>query len=830
MSGLPMKHAFLIMAYKDYWMLNQIVQSIDDERNDIYIHMDIKAKDFKEKFITSTKHSKVSFTERIDVSWAGDSKIKCIILLFNYAYNNGVYRYYHLMTESDYVIKDLDHFHNFFINNDGKEFVDFREPLKKMSRFYDQYRFFQNEMGRNTQYPELYPIEQNLLKKQIQNNIHRVDNELIYYRSEGVFSLTSDFVLYILNNIGFIAKNFFNGIYADEYFISTLIMNSEFKKNLYSNNIRLIDWVHRTANVPHPITFTCSHYDLIINSDCLFARKFNSFVDYKIISLINQNIHNRDSVEQLNIISTVQDIYDMARESDYTVCIPLFIVGKTILDCFQNNECSNYHYILRDADSGVDETIVNDKCLAVLYNEGNQCSSIKIGDIFYTMEPVEGYHFFFIQNGKVDGCIIDVNARVICNPLIKKVANKADIPVLIDEDKEMLRSESSWQRYIAVRKLLSRPYIEIDFKDVVIDLLTDDSPYSNAALASLYKDKRLDCYDLEKACDCLYKAIRSNEIWIIEQWTLELFEILQSIGTNDSYRESIKVLEPLLSSDDGRAIGCLAKCYRYGRGVEKNLNEAAQLMKKAADQDVRWAERSYFDILWEINTPESMQSMIEYAQHESDHDNMDLRGRLARAYRDGKGVDRDLFRASKLMKEAADNRIGWAKWEYFDILWKINTPESLEKMVDFAQIESDYGNMELRARLARAYRDGKGVDRDLRKAADLMRSVHGEKPRWAKREYFDILWNMRTPETDSEMFQFIESLLNTNDKEYQIRSAMCYRDGRGVEKDMIKAAKLMKAAADQGSVKAKLEYADILWSMKNSDADRQLFDYLNVSD
>ena len=72
--------------------------------------------------------------------------------------------------------------------------------------------------------------------------------------------------------------------------------------------------------------------------------------------------------------------------------------------------------------------------------------------------------------------------------------------------------------------------------------------------------------------------------------------------------------------------------------------------------------------------------------------------------------------------------------------------------------------MELRARLARAYRDGRGVQRDLRKAADLMRSIGSANPKWAKWEYLDILWMINTPETDKEMFDFA-SAFAAEDKE-----------------------------------------------------------------
>ena len=39
-----MKHAYLILAHNEFVILERLIQSIDDERNDIYIHFDGKLK------------------------------------------------------------------------------------------------------------------------------------------------------------------------------------------------------------------------------------------------------------------------------------------------------------------------------------------------------------------------------------------------------------------------------------------------------------------------------------------------------------------------------------------------------------------------------------------------------------------------------------------------------------------------------------------------------------------------------------------------------------------------------------------------------------------
>ena len=41
-----MKHAYLIMAHNEFNILEKIIKLIDDERNDIFVHIDENSYDF----------------------------------------------------------------------------------------------------------------------------------------------------------------------------------------------------------------------------------------------------------------------------------------------------------------------------------------------------------------------------------------------------------------------------------------------------------------------------------------------------------------------------------------------------------------------------------------------------------------------------------------------------------------------------------------------------------------------------------------------------------------------------------------------------------------
>jgi len=100
-----------------------------------------------------------------------------------------------------------------------------------------------------------------------------------------------------------------------------------------------------------------------------------------------------------------------------------------------------------------------------------------------------------------------------------------------------------------------------------------------------------------------------------------------------------------------------------------------------------------------------------------------IKRRISLMYLNGKGVEKDLDKAADWMRKASQRLGGWSYNELFDILWKINTSESLSEMISVAQNAAEKGDGHAMLRLGRAYREGMGVEKDLDKAADWMRKA-----------------------------------------------------------------------------------------------------------
>lgn len=295
------KHAYLIMAHNNFDFLKKELLLLDDERNDIFIHIDKKAKDINMTSVTENiKKSKVYFIPRRKIKWAGYSGIQCELELLRSAIKEGQYAYYHLLSGADLPLKSQDEIHEFFFQHQGKEFVSFDrktprlEDLNRAKRYY----FFQEIYGRNRKNPillALFILDKISIKAQKVLNVNRFRKEqgLQLQKGPNWFSITHELALYVLKKEPWIKRYFSYTRSGDEVFLQTIVNNSKFKERLYqdgltkNNNacLRKIDWGRGK-----PYVWRVQDYEELINSGCLFARKFDPGVDEKIINMLYDNV------------------------------------------------------------------------------------------------------------------------------------------------------------------------------------------------------------------------------------------------------------------------------------------------------------------------------------------------------------------------------------------------------------------------------------------------------------------------------------------------------------------------------------------------------------
>ena len=284
-----MRFAYLIMAHHRFDVLKELLKDLDDERNDIFLHIDKKA-----KHVPTTELKKcinkanLVLVRPIKVYWGHSSQIECVLKLMKAAYNKGFHDYYHLLVGVEFPIVDQDEIFRFFQDNNGKEFIGYdRNDSQFLNRI--KYYYLWGKYARNNSkiQQRLYLDGVKLVHFQIKMRVNRISNDTIEYRKGYAnWSITDKLVKYILSKERYIRKRMWLTSCADEVIFHTIIYNSEFRENVYDlkdeyhSCMRLTTWNDENNRL------TTDDINYIIDSGRLFARKLDGDDAMELIKMI----------------------------------------------------------------------------------------------------------------------------------------------------------------------------------------------------------------------------------------------------------------------------------------------------------------------------------------------------------------------------------------------------------------------------------------------------------------------------------------------------------------------------------------------------------------
>lgn len=304
-----MKHAFLVIAHNNWDYLKQVIETLDSDLCDFYIHVNTKVSfpsniDFSE----SVRKSKVYFTPRIPIIWGEYGICEASIIALKEAYQNGGgYDYYHLLTGSDiplYSMRKLDSFFeaNVFNNPSGKmktNYLSAGKPNAKMASRVKYYNSFIGHWRDSNKCTRKIATASNTLLCYIQrfmgiDRFKRAGVEL--YCGSSWWSITHDFAEYYLSKSEWAEKQFGRATFAaDEFVPHTVLMNSKFRDSCYDppngihKNLRLLDFDGGNG-YGSPKVWTMDDKEILVSSKDLFARKFEKNIDNEIIEFILDKI------------------------------------------------------------------------------------------------------------------------------------------------------------------------------------------------------------------------------------------------------------------------------------------------------------------------------------------------------------------------------------------------------------------------------------------------------------------------------------------------------------------------------------------------------------
>lgn len=279
------------MAYKYPEQVEKLIHSMTHPNFFFYIHLDQKI-DIRD-FEYLAKLDRVVFIKnRVLCNWGGFSFVKAIFTSMKeiLSFNEG-YSFINLMSAQDYPIKPVNELYSFLLKNEGKCFISYDNDHKRewwahaMKRL-EHYHL--TDMSFKGKY-----VVQSIVNKLLPKRVFPLDIPLYGSSDATWWTITSDCAAYLIEFMDQNPKlaDFLRYTWgADEFVVTTIVMNSPFKNKVINNNLRLITWSEGLAN---PRILMSDDMELIKASDRFFARKFDIVADPLIFDTLNVYLNKK---------------------------------------------------------------------------------------------------------------------------------------------------------------------------------------------------------------------------------------------------------------------------------------------------------------------------------------------------------------------------------------------------------------------------------------------------------------------------------------------------------------------------------------------------------
>ncbi len=295
------------------------------------------------------------------------------------------------------------------------------------------------------------------------------------------------------------------------------------------------------------------------------------------------------------------------------------------------------------------------------------------------------------------------------------------------------------------------------------------NPFAQTVLANLYGGGQVLFEDTDEVRKYLAESIigieRYAENGDVRAMTIRGVTCESKLFDNN-YTEAVKWYRKASERKCAKATAQLARCYKYGLGVEKDEKEAERLLQESADQNhvlgitglAIWRE--------ENGDFKASEALYRRAAEQNDVEAILL---LASRHFVGRGVEKNDEEALKWYREGAKYADGLSMcalgtaYRYGNLGLERNDAEAAA----WFRRAADVGHAKGMARLGECYCEGIGVTQNIDEALNW----------WRKAD-------------------------EKEDREASYKIGECYALGRGVEKNEAEAIKWFHKSAEQGNVAA----------------------------
>jgi hypothetical protein len=309
-----MKIAYLILAHDDPRHLRRLVEAVQDDWTQIYVHIDKKAE--LARFTRAIDLSRVTFIpDRVSACWGGFSLVQATLNLMAAArHGSTAPDWYALISGADYPIRSNRAIRDCLHASDREHIsliempsADGRKPLDRLERLH-----FEHACGRYVPQRVLLTQTNRLLEKYYKRDYRRVLGDIKPYAGSQWWVLSREAVDNILSFVETnpqLVRFYRHTLIPDEMFFHTILGNSPFRSKA-ARNLTFANWTEAFSRNPRPITpehvaeFADPDFyldDIEGVGPCFFARKFTS--------------RNRDLLDRIDEIRAVAEVPSGKRDT-----------------------------------------------------------------------------------------------------------------------------------------------------------------------------------------------------------------------------------------------------------------------------------------------------------------------------------------------------------------------------------------------------------------------------------------------------------------------------------------------------------------------------------
>ena len=280
-----MRLAYIISAYKYPQHLVRLVNALQADFSNFYIHVDKKTaqRDFHEMQSGLSGSNNVTFLPRHRCIYASFGHVRASLKGIHAALAQvPKIDYAVLLTGQDYPIKSNAYIHDFFETNVERCFIESR-PLPEEDWGVAEFRLEHWHFFTTRRLISL--PSRGLLRRKLPGGVKA-------YGGASYWNLSRAALEYIAETAGSRLSRFFR--YAqvpDEYYFQTILMNSPLKKTVVNDSLRYLDWSKPVGW--GPAILDRSYILQLQKASGLFARKFDETKFPGVLDAIDGMIKNQ---------------------------------------------------------------------------------------------------------------------------------------------------------------------------------------------------------------------------------------------------------------------------------------------------------------------------------------------------------------------------------------------------------------------------------------------------------------------------------------------------------------------------------------------------------